>query len=122
MDKLERATDLKLVGDNSFRRGYIQRGTIKDGDLDPETYRSLKLTALMIKLGCHRLNHTHCVENGGMSSRQARRHLSSGILPAFKIRLSTSLDDQGKLTIKKNMEFANGRFTAIYDSRQKILC
>ena len=78
VEKMKRACDIKRVGDNSFARNYIQRGYVKDGQLDPETFRSLKLTLLMIKLGCHRLNHTHSIEHGGMSSRNALHHQSKG--------------------------------------------
>ena len=53
INKLHKATDLKLASDNSFTRSYKKRGTVRDGKLDPETYRTLKLTMLMIKLGCH---------------------------------------------------------------------
>jgi len=88
VEKMKHASDLKRVGDNSFRRGDIQRGKLKDGKLDPEAYRTLKLTLLTIKLGCHRLNRTHAIEDGGMSSRQARRHVMAGVVPNLKIRLS----------------------------------
>ena len=123
VEKMKRASDLKRVGDNSFQRGYIQRGKFKDGKLDPGAYRALKLTLLMIKLGCHRLNHTHSIEDGGMGSRQALRHVSAGVVPSFKIRLSSCLDEQGINAIKRNMEdvFSESNLASYFETELPLL-
>ena len=77
----------------------------------------------MIKLGCYRLNHTHYVKNGGMSSRQTQRYLVSRVLPNFNIGLTTSLDDQGKSAIEKNMEalIGNEVFSSLIELGEKYL-
>ena len=49
--------------------------------------------------------------------------MASGSLPNFKIRMTTSLDDQGKCAIEMNMEdlLGNESFRSIYDSNRKCL-
>ena len=107
--KCMQASDYKNVGDNAFRRKYVQRGILSstlDGgqNLDTETLRVLKMTLLMCKLGCNRLANTYKFEKGGMSSRQARRHLANGTIPNFKIRMSSCLDHQGLKAICHNID------------------
>ena len=118
------ASDFKMVGDNAYRRNYIQHGkTQSDGKLDQETMRVLKMTILMVKLGCNRLANTYSFEKGGMSSRQARRHLGNGTIPSFKIRMTTCLDPQGKAVIEENMKDAlsSGIFDQLANDGKKDL-
>ena len=118
------ASDFKMVGDNAYRRNYIQQGkTQSDGKLDQETMRVLKMTILMVKLGCNRLANTYSFEKGGMSSRQARRHLGNGTIPSFKIRMTTCLDPQGKAVIEENTKDAlsSGIFDQLMNDDKKRL-
>jgi hypothetical protein len=87
MTKLIRAADYKLVGNMTYRRNFVQRGRKQsDGKpFDEEAYKTLKLTILMWKMGNRRLVETYKFENGGLSYRQARRHMNQyGTVPSFK--------------------------------------
>jgi len=96
-----------MVGDKSYCRRYIQRGRKqKDGKLEPERMKKLMLTLLMCKLGCNHLASTYAYVNGGMSHRQARRHLADGTILNFKCCVTSCLDRQVKNAIEKNMEDA----------------
>ena len=122
VDKCTLASELKSVGDSSSQRQFIQRGRKqKDGKFDPATLRNIKLSLLMTKLGCRRLAHTYAVEKGGMSSRQARRHVNKGTVPNFKVRLSNSLDLQGLKVIDQNITdvFASGIYDDLIDDVDK---
>ena len=113
MDKCMRAADHKMVGHATYQRGYVQRGTIRNGVLDAETFKILLLTILMNKLGCNKLLHTFNYSHGGMSHRQMQRHTNQlGTVPNFKILLTSCIDEQGMRAIEKNMEnvFLNPHF------------
>ena len=107
INKCMTAAETKMVGDNTHRRGHVQQGRKqKDGTIDPERMKILKMTLLMIKLGCNRLSSTCGYAHGGMSHRQARRHLADGTIPNPKCIITNCLDDQGAKAIEKNIDDA----------------
>ena len=81
------------------------------------------MTILMCKLGCNRLAKTYSVEKGGMSVRQARRYLSSGVISNFKIRLTNCLDGLWRKTIQTNLVdvISSGIFDCLIEDDNKRL-
>ena len=58
IDKCISAAEYKMVGHSTYQRKFVQRGTIRDGALDGETFKILLMTILTNKLGCNKLLHT----------------------------------------------------------------
>lgn len=108
IEKCTRAAEYKIVGHCHYQRKFIQRGTFtkKGSSYDPEAYKALLMTVLMNKLGCNRLTNTYSFVHGGLSHRQMQRHTSNskGIIPNFKIQLTSCIDAHGLKAIEKNME------------------
>ena len=85
IDKCIRAAENKMVGHSTYKRKFVQRGTIRNGALDAETLNILLMTTLTNKLGCNKLLHTFNFAYGGLSHRQMQHHVKDmGTVPNFK--------------------------------------
>eukprot|EP00986_Skeletonema_menzelii_P017389 scaffold19230_cov154-Skeletonema_menzelii.AAC.1 len=124
--KLTKAASYKLVGHGTHAHTYVQRGRRqRDGKpFDDEAYKILLMTVLMWKLGSRNLVQTFKFTCGGLSYRQARRHVNeNGTIPSFKPGITTSINDHGKAIIKKNMNdvFLDPKFVAILPQKKCLV-
>ena len=126
IEKLSDAASYKLVGHGTYARSLVQRGrTQSDGKpFDRETYKILLMTILMWKMGNRNLSQTFKFGYGGLSLRQARRHMNEyGTVPSFKPGITSCINDQGSAIIIKNMDniFLDPMFAAILPQKKCLV-
>lgn len=126
IEKLSNAASYKVVGHGTHARTLVQRGrTQSDGKpFDREAYKILLMTILMWKMGNRNLVQTFKFGYGGLSSRQARRHMNEyGTVPSFKPGITSCINEQGSAIIIKNMDnlFLDPMFAAILPQKKCLV-
>jgi hypothetical protein len=131
MEKLTRASDQMRVGHSSHRRKLVSKASRgkrrkhrheEFGNFDDEYIEKLDLSYLMCKLGGSHLAKAANFGVGLLSKRTVQRRVHDNTLPNFRIRVTHSINGQGRKAIEMNVQdtFASEEFKSFLPSERCI--